>query len=171
MRPARDKHLIALTVSIFAYEMYTLTAELQTMIRCCRKIFKCLYEGSAASGIMSTMFTCGFFFAWTLCKDYTSPPESTQRHGRPISVFNAVRPESPKITGNQYSVLALSLAHRDFWRLSESFDNIMSCKWWHSQPSEFHLEDHYFEIVLWTSSFWACSDWYTIICRNIFAHW
>lgn len=36
-------------------------------------------------------------------------------HVNIMSIFNAVPPEGPKITGIHYLYLALSLAHRDFF--------------------------------------------------------
>ena len=45
-------------------------------------------------------------------------------------VFNAAPPEGSKVTAIQCWFWALLLTCRDFSRFSESFDDIMDCRWW-----------------------------------------
>ncbi len=46
---------------------------------------------------------------------------------------DAVSSEGPKTTGIQQRSSALSLTHRDLSSFSESFDDVMHCRWWDLQ--------------------------------------
>ncbi len=49
---------------------------------------------------------------------------------RIMLMSDAVSSEGPKTTGIQQRSSALSLTHRDFSSFSETFDDVMHCKWW-----------------------------------------
>ncbi len=50
-----------------------------------------------------------------------------------MPMSDAVSSEGPKTTGIQQRSSALSLTHRDFSSLFESFDDVMHCIWWDLQ--------------------------------------
>ncbi len=50
-----------------------------------------------------------------------------------MPMSDAVSSEGPKTKGIQQRSSALSLMHRDFSSLSESFDYILDCRWWDLQ--------------------------------------
>ncbi len=52
---------------------------------------------------------------------------------RIMPMSDAVSSEGPKTTGIQQRSSALSLTHRDFFSFSESFDDVMHCRWWDLQ--------------------------------------
>ncbi len=52
---------------------------------------------------------------------------------RIMPMSDAVSSEGPKTTGIQQRSSALSLMHRDFSSFSESFDDVMHCRWWDLQ--------------------------------------
>lgn len=69
-----------------------------------------------------------------------------------MPVFNALLPESLKITQIQYWLLVLSLAHRDFSIFSESFDDIIYYRRGKVQNLQYYIEEH-FEIALFRLPF------------------
>ncbi len=54
-------------------------------------------------------------------------------NGRIMPMSDAVSSEGPKTMGIQQRSSALSLTHRDFSSFSESFDDVMHCRWWDLQ--------------------------------------
>ncbi len=62
------------------------------------------------------------YFKWALAHNERIMPMS-----------DAVSSEGPKTTGIQQRSSALSLTHRDFSSFSDSFDDVMHCRWWDLQ--------------------------------------
>ncbi len=93
-----------------------------------------------------TMFTFGFLFAWQsfscICRLYSGLCSPTVVFGsipgpyvndRIMPMSDAVSSKGPKTTGIQQRSSALSLTHRYFSSFSESFDDVMHCRWWDLQ--------------------------------------
>ncbi len=60
-------------------------------------------------------------------------PQFSNVNDRIMPMSDAVSFEGPKTTGIQQRSSALSLTHRDFSSFSESFDDVMHCRWWDLQ--------------------------------------
>ncbi len=78
---------------------------------------------------------------------------------RIMPMSDAVSSEGPKTTGIQQRSSALSLTHRDFSSFSESFDDVMHCRWWDLQSlCNLMLRNVVFKVFhnLFTHSF---TDW------------
>ncbi len=90
-----------------------------------------------------TMFTFGFLFAWQsfscICRLYSGLCSPTVVFGsipgpyvndRIMPMSDAVSSEGQKTTGIQQRSSALSLTHKDLSSFSETFDDVMHCRWW-----------------------------------------
>ncbi len=78
---------------------------------------------------------------------------------RIMPMSDAVSSEGPKTTGIKQRSSALSLTHRDFSSFSESFDDVMHCRWWDLQSiCHLMLRNVVFKVFhnLFTHSF---TDW------------
>ncbi len=59
-----------------------------------------------------------------------------------MPMSDAVSSEGPKTTGIQQKSSALSLTHRDFSSISESFDDVMHCRF--AKPLQLDIEERCF---------------------------
>ncbi len=77
------------------------------------------------------VFTDNNLVSITFLEVFLGPFSNVNNRIMPMS--GAVSSEGPKTTGIQQRSPALSLTHKDFSSFSESFDDVMHCRWWDLQ--------------------------------------